>query len=75
MLDDVDAYVIIETTRYFQQLEGFVTDATTTLETLQAVLTFHTLSKYAGALSDALVEANFVFFGRTLRGQAARAPR
>ncbi|KAI9915660.1 hypothetical protein PsorP6_007897 [Peronosclerospora sorghi] len=55
MLDDDDAYVIIETTRYFQQLEGFVTDATTTLETLQAVLTFHTLSTYAGALSDARI--------------------
>ncbi|KAI9923194.1 hypothetical protein PsorP6_001094 [Peronosclerospora sorghi] len=65
MLDDDDAYVIIETTRYFQQLEGFVTDATTTLETLQAVLTFHTLSTYTRALSDAFVEANFVFFGRT----------
>ncbi|KAI9910346.1 hypothetical protein PsorP6_011152 [Peronosclerospora sorghi] len=53
MLDDDDAYVIIETPRYFQQPERFVTDATTTLETFQAVLTLHTLSTYAGALSDA----------------------
>ncbi|KAI9919053.1 hypothetical protein PsorP6_011428 [Peronosclerospora sorghi] len=75
MLDDDDAYVIIETPQYFQQPEGFVTDATTTLETLQAVLTFHTLSTYAGALSDAFVEANFVFFGRTSCCQAARASR
>ncbi|KAI9916832.1 hypothetical protein PsorP6_018154 [Peronosclerospora sorghi] len=75
MLDDDDAYVIIKTPLYFEQPEGFVTDATTTLEMLQAVLTFHTLSTDAGALSDAFVEANLVFFGRTLRGQAARVLR
>ncbi|MGH9464466.1 MAG: M13 family metallopeptidase [Thermoanaerobaculia bacterium] len=58
---------------FFQTLERLAT--TTPPDTLQAYLRWHTVNALAPQLSAALVEADFDYFGRTLRGAKENEPR
>ncbi len=58
---------------FFQTLERLATG--TDADTLQAYLRWHTVNALAPVLSEALVAADFDFFGRTLRGTQENEPR
>ncbi len=58
---------------FFQTLERVAT--TTPPETLQAYLRWHTINALAPQLSAEVVEADFDFYGRTLRGAQKNEPR
>lgn len=45
------------------------------LDTLKAYLKWHSVNEFAPYLSDELVEANFDFYGKTLRGVPEMRPR
>jgi putative endopeptidase len=47
----------------------------TPLETWKAYLTYHLISNRAGVLSEEIDNANFEFFGKTLRGQPEQRER
>ncbi len=58
---------------FFQALERVAT--TSPPETLQAYLRWHTINALAPQLSAEVVEADFDFYGRTLRGTQENEPR
>uniref|UniRef100_M4B1V1 Peptidase M13 C-terminal domain-containing protein n=1 Tax=Hyaloperonospora arabidopsidis (strain Emoy2) TaxID=559515 RepID=M4B1V1_HYAAE len=67
--------VIIEPSAFFERTEKLVTGDSITLDTLKAMLTFQYIESRAIFLSEPFVQAMFVFYDQTLRGQKARYPR
>jgi len=60
-------------TDFFKEFDAMLAD--TPAETWQAYLRFHSIDNMAPYLGDALVEQNFGFYGKTLRGQQEQQER
>ena len=65
--------VIVGQPEFLQELNALVTSEN--IQTLKDYLSFHLVNDFAPYLSKAFVDANFDFFGRTLRGAQAMRPR
>jgi predicted metalloendopeptidase len=65
--------VVVRQPDYLQALDSILTS--TPLPVLKQYLTFKVLNDASTALSSPFVEANFAFYGKTLRGQQEERPR
>jgi len=71
-LNTVDTFVVAETTAIDKAAELF---ADTPLETVKDYLAFHFMNAQAANLPSAFDQANFEFFGKTLRGTEEQRER
>lgn len=67
--------MIIETPAFFAAAEQLVTNSSTSVESLQVLLTYHYVRSFASQLSDPFIDATFAFYGQTLSGQKQRRER
>ena len=65
--------VVVGQPEFLKALNGIVT--TENPQTLRDYMAFHTASEFAGNLHDALRNARFDFYGKTLRGAKEQRPR
>lgn len=71
-LSGVDTFVVAQTTAIDAAAELF---ANTPMDTLKDYLAFHFMNAQAGNLPSAFDQANFEFFGKTLRGAEEQRER